>query len=137
MMHVLRENPEPDPLQPSPEALGELANLVLTNNVFEFNGKFYLQTQGTAMGTKMPPSYANIFMGKIEQQLRQIGGENIFLWKRFIDDIFMVWLGTEEELKSYLSTINTIRATIKFTCEYSKNSTTFLDVTVYKGERFL
>ena len=103
----------------------------------EFNGDFYLQTQGTAMGTKMAPSYANIFMGKIEQKLRLIGGDNIFLWKRFIDDIFLVWLGTEEELKIYLSKINTIHTTIKFTCEYSKNSTTFLDVTVYKGERFL
>ena len=67
------------------------------------------------MGTKMAPSYANTFMGRIEKQLQEIGRDNIFLWKRFIDDIFLVWLGTEDELKRYLTTINTIHATIKFT----------------------
>ena len=39
-----------------------LANLVLTKNNFEFNKKIYRQVQGTAMGTRMAPSYANIFM---------------------------------------------------------------------------
>jgi hypothetical protein len=27
----------------------------------------FLQINGTAMGTKMAPSYANIFMGKLEK----------------------------------------------------------------------
>ena len=46
-------------------------NLVLKNNVtvFEFNEQFYLQTQGTAMGTKMAPAYANLFIGKLEEHL--------------------------------------------------------------------
>jgi hypothetical protein len=42
---------------------------VLKKNNFTFNGDHYLQINGTAMGTKMAPSYANIFMGKIEKQL--------------------------------------------------------------------
>ena len=44
-----------------------LTNLVLTKNYFEFNNKLYRQTQGTAMGTRMAPTYANIFMKYIEQ----------------------------------------------------------------------
>jgi hypothetical protein len=32
-----------------------------------FNGDHYLQINGTAMGTKMAPSYANTFMGKFEK----------------------------------------------------------------------
>ena len=62
----------PTPRQPPPEVLGELIDLVLKNNIFEFDGKYYLQIQGTAMGTKMAPAYANIFMGKIEDRLDQI-----------------------------------------------------------------
>ena len=53
-----------DPVQPEPEVIGELISMVLENNIFEFNEKYYLQTQGAAMGTKMTPAYANLFMGK-------------------------------------------------------------------------
>ena len=41
-------------------------NLVLKHNVFEFDEKFNLQIQGTVMGTKMAPAYANLFMGRLE-----------------------------------------------------------------------
>ena len=46
-----------------------LANLVLTKNYFECNKKLYKQTRGTSMGTRMAPSYENIFMKYIELQL--------------------------------------------------------------------
>ena len=45
----------------------ELLEVVLTNNYFDFNGKHYHQKSGTAMGTKLAPSYANMFMAKFEQ----------------------------------------------------------------------
>ena len=48
------------PEQPNPQIIAEL---VLKNNAFEFNEEFYIQKQGTAMGTKMAPAYANLFMG--------------------------------------------------------------------------
>jgi hypothetical protein len=41
--------------------------MVLKKNNFTFNGDHYLQINGTAMGTNMAPSYANIFMGKLEK----------------------------------------------------------------------
>ena len=56
---------------PPTQILIKLLTLVLKCNNFEFNGKHYLQIQGTAMGTKMAPSYANIFMGRLEKQLLQ------------------------------------------------------------------
>ena len=37
-------------------------------NNFTFNDQHFLQIHGTAMGTHMAPSYANLFMGKFEQQ---------------------------------------------------------------------
>ena len=46
-----------------------LANLVLTKNYFTFNNSLCRQIQGTAMGTRMAPSYVNIFMKYIETQL--------------------------------------------------------------------
>ena len=129
-------NQDPPPLQPQPVVIGELIDIVLQNNVFEFNDKLYLQKQGTAMGTKMAPSYANLFMGKIEKQLQNLGKPHIHTWKRFIDDIFVIWTGSKEDFHTYMEQINQIHDTIKFTCEASNTEVTFLDVTVCKGEKF-
>ncbi|KAL8585967.1 hypothetical protein ACOMHN_059403 [Nucella lapillus] len=54
----------------------------------------------TAMGTPLAPSAANLFMGWLEQQLLKKSPVpiNIDTWKRFIDDIFLLWTGSEEEL---------------------------------------
>jgi hypothetical protein len=43
------------------------------------------------MGTKMAPSYANIFMGKLEKQLLESSIERPLSWYRFIDDVDMKW----------------------------------------------
>ena len=46
--------------------LGCLLEIVLKNNCFEFDGTYYKQLQDTAVGTKLAPAYANIFMGYLE-----------------------------------------------------------------------
>ena len=43
-----------------------MLRLIHKENSFQFNGKLYLQTHGTAMGTKAAVSFANIFMAYIE-----------------------------------------------------------------------
>ena len=68
-----------------------LGNLVLKNNYFEFNGNLYLQKQGTAMGTRMAPNYAIIYMHKIETGLLQKTTLKPSFFKRFINDIFLIW----------------------------------------------
>ena len=40
-------------------------NSVLTLNCFSFAGNYYKQINGVAMGTKMGPSYANLFVGYV------------------------------------------------------------------------
>ena len=69
----------------------ELLQVVLPNNYFDFNGKHYHQKSGTAMGTKLVPSYANLFMSKFEQAHVYTYQLQPTLWKRFIDDIFLIW----------------------------------------------
>jgi len=54
-------------LEPSTSTLLRLAEVVLTLNCFSFDGRFYKQINGVAMGTKMGPSYANLFVGFIEE----------------------------------------------------------------------
>ena len=54
--------------EPSSETLLRLAELVLTLNCFSFAGNYYKQINGVAMGTKMGPNYANLFVGYVEHQ---------------------------------------------------------------------
>ena len=45
-----------------------MSELVLTLNSFSFADSYYKQINGVAMGTKMGPSYANLFVGYIEHK---------------------------------------------------------------------
>jgi hypothetical protein len=110
-----------------------LTDRVLKNNCFEFDGSIYIQQQGTAMGTRMAPNYAIIFMHMLEEQLLAINYPLPSIWKRFIDDIFVVWKHGEDNLKTFLSNINNHHPTIKFTWEYSTKEIPFLDTIVYKN----
>ena len=76
---------------PHTSILLKLIRFVLTNNYFEFNGEFFHQTHGTAMGTKMAPNYACIFMGKLEQELLESAQLHPLIWLRYIDDVLLIW----------------------------------------------
>ena len=105
---------------------------ILKHNYFEFNSNFYLQTHGTAMGTRTAPSYANIFMADLENKLLDNSPNNLqpLIWKRYIDDIFVVWKHGEESLHTFINHLNTSHPTIKFEHEYSHSNIHFLDTTV-------
>ena len=122
--------------QPPPEVIGDMLRFILTHNVFEFEEKYFLQLQGCTMGSKCSPSYACIYMGLVEKTLQFLGGEKIALWKRYIDDIFVIYNGSKDEFACFMSQINTLYDTIKFTYECDFQQLNFLDTTVYKGSRF-
>ena len=54
--------------EPSNTSLCRMLDMVLTMNNFRFDGNHYLQTAGTAMGTRVAPTYANIFMSDFEER---------------------------------------------------------------------
>ena len=108
--------------------------MILTMNNFSFNNEHFLQKHGTAMGTRIAPSYANSFMSKFEQQAIDNSLLKSFIWWRFIDDIFMIWTHGKEHLKSFIGFLNSIHPSIKFTHEYSnslRQTLPFLDVQVH------
>ena len=134
MMAALQERLDSTPAlsRPSTGAVMEVAGHVLTNNVFSFENQVYRQVHGTAMGTPMAPSVANLFMACLEENMlgnSPVPVERRF-WKRFIDDIFLLWTGTAEELEQFLTYINTVHPTIKFTSNVSEESVSFLDISV-------
>ena len=52
-----------------------IIEIILNNNSFQFNNINYIQTQGTAMGTKMTPTYAILTQPYLEKNLYEIIGK--------------------------------------------------------------
>ena len=98
--------------------------------------KRYLQTHGTAMGTRMGPSYANLFLAKFETDTLTRAPFQPYIWWRYMDDIFMIWTRSVQDLNTFTSFLNNIHPTVKFTCDYTFTSIPFLDVNVslHNGE---
>ena len=86
------------------------------------------------MGTRVAPTYANLFMDSLEQKFIYPHRKCLRIWFRFIVDIWGIFGGTEEELISFMDYCNSFHETIKFTVEYSKKSIAFLDVTAYQED---
>ena len=115
---------------PSNLSLAALLWLVLTLNNFKFDGKNYLQIGGTAMGTRLAPSFANIYMNHFEDNFVYPYPHKPTVWYRYIDDIFMIWDHGRDELNKFITYLNTSSESIKFTSEISGTELNFLDVKV-------
>ncbi len=73
--------------EPSTSVLVRLAEFVLTLNNISFDGEHYQQISGVAMGTKMGPNYANLFVGFVEKQIfEQYTDPTPDYLGRYIDD---------------------------------------------------
>ena len=118
---------------PLRKIIHQFLEYILKENYFTFNDKLYLQKHGTAMGTKMAPSFPNIFMGALEQTLLSSSPNHLIplLWKTFIDDVFLIWTHGKESFLSFIQHLNSFHPTIKFEVTHSNKSVNFLDTTIY------
>lgn len=116
-------------------------SFILENNTFQFNDDFYRQKKGTAMRTKVAPTYATLIVGYLEQKLyhkieemygEEFRSEFINRWKRFLDDCFIIWNRSKSELETLHNALNCLHPDINFTMEFHKTQLPFLDVLVKK-----
>ncbi len=122
---------------PSANCIKTLAKLVLTKKKFRYKDNFFLQIKGTAMGSTMAPNYANLYVGLFEQKFIFNGLQNSFLpsivlWRRYIDDIFMLWSGTENQLLQFYSFLNTSNEHLHFTVNYDDSCVSILDICIIR-----
>ncbi|XP_062713449.1 uncharacterized protein LOC134290345 [Aedes albopictus] len=114
------------------EAYLTVAEVCMDQNYFMFRGKFYKQTFGLSMGSKLSPLLADVFMSDFEEELQK---EKIFprIWRRYVDDIFAVV--KERYLTQILQLLNTRHSSIKFTIEKETNGTLpFLDLMITRKD---
>ncbi|XP_040188254.1 uncharacterized protein LOC120920313 [Rana temporaria] len=114
-----------------------MLDFILQHNTFLFQGSHYLQVQGVAMGTCCAPSYANLYLGEWEREFllgesASMCAANILVWQRYIDDIFIVWDGLENELQEMLRLMNINSFNLFFTMSYNDKEVSFLDIRIFK-----
>ena len=73
----------------------KVLNVVMHNNIFQFGDTWWKQKIGTAMGTSCACIYSTIYYAYHERTLLlEKYKNNIIYYKRFIDDIFLIWKPT-------------------------------------------
>ena len=113
-----------------------MLTLILKNNTFELNNEFYRQICGCSMGSPASPEIADITFNETEMKIIHDHNTKITLWLRFRDDIFLIYMGTEHKLHDFITNINEMRPTFKFSFESSSHQVTYLDLDIYKGQRY-
>ena len=115
--------------------------IILNNNSFQFNNNNYIQTLGTAMGTKMAPTYATLTLAYLEENLYEIIGkkygndikeEFTKSWKRYLDHCFIFWKYPWGDINKLHNQLQNLHPKIKLTMEHSLKELLFLDILIKK-----
>jgi len=108
------------------------------NYEIEYNGKFYIQTQGCPMDAHYAPLFAIVFMNDIETEvlykLKQDHKIEPLIFKRYIDDVIMGPFDHDMEIfKMIRNVFNSINGSIQFTLDVPNSETklNFLDISVF------
>lgn len=112
----------------TPTHLDFLMNLlhwILTENYCTFDNVIYHQLKGTAMGTPVAVSYANIFLYGIENPLLDTFTPSFFI--RYIDDVFAVFESKVAALQ-FVQKFNEFCPSIKFEAVTTERTGIMLDL---------
>ena len=94
--------------------------------------KLINQIKGVAMGTKMGPSYACLFMGHFEHLVAEsYSGPIPEFYRRYIDDGLGITKLSMAQLNNFFDFIQNFRPSIKFTSCISESRVEFLDIEIF------
>ena len=119
----------------SKEQFQILLELATKESFILFNGQYYKQIDGVAMGSPLGPTLANIFLCHHEKNwLDNCSNEfKPSYFKRYVDDIFLLF-HDESHIQSFLAYMNSRHPNMTFTYENEvDNSLPFLDVKVIRS----
>lgn len=113
-------------------ALMSALNIAMNNNLFRFGDTFWLQKTGAAMGQPQVPPYANLFFAIHEANILQNFDANLRYYKRYIDDVFGIWIPTTDNQRTlFEAAMNTYHSMQWEFSDYT-NSVNFMDLTIQK-----
>ena len=119
----------------STSQLIELIELCLRSTYFQFQDKFFEQTDGAAMGSPPSPVITNLYMEHLEENALQTAPLSPRLWLHYVDDTFVLWPHGQDELQRFHEHLNGQHLNINITLEQENdNKPAFLDVQVTRSE---
>ena len=138
-IRIIRKHLEDDPtlnsrISMSVDHIICLLEFCMKNTYFSYQGRFYEQTEGAAMGSPISPFVANLFMEDFESQAIRTSTTPLTLWKRYVDDTFTIIKKNNRD--SFLEHLNSIHPNIRFTCEEVREdgSMPFMDILITPEE---
>ena len=120
---------------PIPAFVLDLLELVFDNCIVRFAEHWFQQHDGFPMGIEPAPDVANLFMWLLVRRLGRPPPQ-LRLYRRLIDDLFLVWIGSRASLNAHLAAINALHPRIRITWTVSDRAADFLDLHIHLGERF-
>ena len=107
-----------------PDDIVNLLKICLETHFKTLDGRIFTQTDGTPIGKSISGPIADIYMNWFEEQnvfndsnpFRQ----NLKIWKRSRDDVYILWKGGSEALDCFFWQLNYKETSIEFTIEREK-----------------
>ena len=108
----------------------DLLEFCMRSTYFTFRGKFYEQVEGAAMDSPISPIVANLYMENFETRALQPSPNSPLLWKRFVDDTFVIIKKYHRE--EFQTHLNSVDKNIQFTSEEPgpEGALSFLDILI-------
>eukprot|EP01050_Picozoa_sp_SAG11_P017386 SAG11_NODE_2504_length_3274_cov_5.227888_1_plen_435_part_00 len=108
----------------------------LLQNYCQFDGAVYRQVIGFATGVSFGTQIADIFLHMLFRGVYARYADCIHMIRRFVDDGFMIWSGTVQQLEDFFRELNACNEHISVTHEISDSSAIFLDLFIWKGPQW-
>ena len=114
--------------------LRKLLEFATKKSHFLFDGKYYDQIDGVAMGSPLGPVLANIFMCDFEGKWLTNAKISPSFWNRYVDDTFTMF-HNQDSANEFLHFLNGCHSNIKFTIECEQNNAIpFLDILITRNQ---
>ena len=97
-------------------------------------GSFFEQKEGAPMGLSLSVVLANAYVEHLEETVLNSTPLKPSVWRRYVDDTFILWPHGEEALQEFHARLNSFCPSIQFTLEREvNNQLPFLDTMVSKS----
>jgi hypothetical protein len=115
--------------------VGDFVWYILQNCIVQVEGKHYRMISGGAMGSNFLPQAAQLYLAiKWEQRLKaKLGAAFPSVFKRFIDDGFVIFKGSLQELHAFVAALQNELPNINITYAFSQFQVDFMDLVIYKA----